>query len=243
MLDFIGTGSAFNTKLGNNGAFIKRGKILFLIDCGSNTFDRLIKNNVLDGVEKIIVLLTHTHPDHVGSLGDLIFYSYYSMGEMMKPNLVLFSQHKLKTSKLLNLMGVDEETYHLIEFSTSAGYEYEDFKINFKAIPTCHVHELDSFGFVIKHENRTCYYSGDSKDISPQILNQLHNGDFDFFYQDTCKADYDGNVHLSLRELDELIEEDYRYMVYCMHLDGGFVNKEAEDLGFKVAKSIIKEEN
>lgn len=240
MLDFIGTGSAFNTKLGNNGAFIKRGKELFLIDCGSNTFDRLIKNNVLDGVENIAVLLTHTHPDHVGSLGDLIFYSYYAMGEMMKRNLTVFSHHSLQISKLLSLMGVDKDVYDLFEFASGAGYRKGDLEVNFKTVPTYHVIELESFGFIIEHENRTCYYSGDSKDISPQILDKLHNGEFDFFYQDTCKADYKGNVHLSLRELDELIEQDYRYMVYCMHLDGGFVNKEAEDLGFKVAKSIAK---
>jgi len=51
MLSFICTGSAFNTKLGNNSAYVKAGTTLFLIDCGSTTFQRLIDKGILDGVE------------------------------------------------------------------------------------------------------------------------------------------------------------------------------------------------
>jgi len=36
MLKFIGSGSAFNTKLGNNSAYYKEGNQMLLIDCGSN---------------------------------------------------------------------------------------------------------------------------------------------------------------------------------------------------------------
>jgi len=238
MLKFIGTGSAFNTKLGNNGAFIKKDKSLFLIDCGSNTFDRIIEAGLLEGIEDISVLLTHTHPDHVGSLGDLIFYGYYAMGEMMKPNVTVYAPYFLEISRLLKMVGVKQNSYNLVQFHNNV--IIDNLKMLVESVDVTHVKELDCYGYVIQFEGKVAYYSGDSNDIPKTILGNLHSGVFDYFYQDTCKADYEGNVHLSLRKLDELVKSDVRDRVYCMHLDGGFVKKEAEDLGFKVAESAIQ---
>ncbi|HFK1435080.1 TPA: MBL fold metallo-hydrolase [Bacillus cereus] len=238
MLNFIGCGSAFNTKLGNNGAFIKSDDILFLIDCGSSTFERIQRAGLLEGVNHIEVLLTHTHPDHVGSLGDLIFYGFYSMGELMKPNVTVFTPYNLKIRHLLKMMGVDEGTYKLCQFDKTAGIHYGDFHMNFEAIPVTHVAELDCFGYLISYQNKLAYYSGDSNDIPQNILHDFDKGKIDLFYQDTCKADYEGNVHLSLRKLNDLIWVN-RDRVYCMHLDNGFDVKEAEELGFNIVRPII----
>lgn len=239
MLNFIGTGSAFNTSLGNNGAYIKHNKTLFMIDCGSNTFDRLIQNNVLDGIEDIIVLLTHTHPDHVGSLGDLIFYSYYAMGEMMKPKLTVLAPSELKILTLLKLNGVGVEAYHYKKLEQRDNlYGHLDFFIQITPVPINHVKELDTFAYVIAYKSDVIYYSGDANEIPAHILAQLQRGKFSHFYQDTCKADYPGNVHLSLRELAELVDEQYRSDVHCMHLDKGFDVEEAKELGFKVVSSV-----
>ena len=239
MLNFIGTGSAFNTALGNNGAYIKHNTTLFMIDCGSNTFDRLIKNNVLDGIEDIVVLLTHTHPDHVGSLGDLIFYSYYSMGEMMKPKLTVLAPSELKILTLMKLHGVGNETFHYKKLEQKEYlHAHLDFFIQVTPVPVTHVKELDAFGYVIAYKSDVIYYSGDANEIPADILNELHSGRFSHFYQDTCGADYEGNVHLSLRKLDELVKPDVRRFVHCMHLDKGFDVEEAEELGFKVVSAI-----
>lgn len=78
------------------------------------------------------------------------------------------------------------------------------------------------------------FYSGDATNtyFKNNVVGKLNH--FDILYVDTCKADYEGNVHLSLRELTELIPKKYRHKVWCMHLDEGFVREEAEALGFNV---------
>lgn len=238
MLSFIGRGSAFNTKEGNNCAYIKKNDHLFLIDCGSSTFGRLKESNLLNDVKEIVVLVTHLHPDHVGSLGDLIFYGYYSMGELMTPNVTVYAPFDLRIKNLLKMMGVEEETYKIVQFGRNVGFYHEDFTLSFTPIYTDHVAELSCFGYIINarigEKNTTIYYSGDSNQIPLYILNMLHYGQIDYFYQDTCIADYEGNVHLSLRELEEQIKPEVRNKVFCMHLDEKFDEQKAKELGFNV---------
>lgn len=239
MLNFIGCGSAFNTKLGNNGAFIKKDHVLFLIDCGSSTFARIQQVNLLEGVEEICVLLTHTHCDHIGSLGDLILYGYYSIGKLAEPNVSVFAPNDLKIKTLLQMMGVEENTYKLVEFSEPTRYQYADFQIDFEPIKVTHVKNLNAYGYIIYYENKTGYYSGDCNGIPEEILDRQNNGGFDLFYQDTCMAEYEGNVHLSLKKLDKLMGLKGREKVYCMHLDKGFKVEEAKELGFSIVAPII----
>lgn len=91
-LKFLGIGSAFNTELGNTSAFIKENNSLFLIDCGGTVFSKLQELKILEGVKKVYIAITHSHPDHVGSLGDLIFYSYYTLKATVT---ILFPDEKL----------------------------------------------------------------------------------------------------------------------------------------------------
>ncbi|SFS52730.1 MBL fold metallo-hydrolase [Marininema halotolerans] len=236
MLNFIGYGSAFNTNLGNNSAYIKEDNKLFLIDCGSNTFDRLKRSGLLNDVERIYVLLTHTHPDHVGSLGDLIFYGYYLIGQLAVPNVTVLAPYDIEIKQLLKMMGVGENTYTLVQFNKSSDIPDESLHIKVNSIEVEHVKELKCFGYEIEYTGKLIYYSGDSNMIPKDILNRLNNREFDIFYQDTCQADYEGNVHLSLRRLDELVNHNVRDIVYCMHLDNGFDKKEAQNLGFNVVE-------
>ncbi|PGT10219.1 MBL fold metallo-hydrolase [Bacillus cereus] len=238
MLNFIGRGSAFNTKEGNNCAYIKKDNHLFLIDCGSSTFGRLIEYKLLDEVKQVTVLLTHLHPDHVGSLGDLIFYGYYSMGELMKPSVTVCAPYDLKIVENLKTMGVERNTYELLQFGGSVELYYDEFTLNINTVWANHVEELSCFGYIIKicidGHKHTIYYSGDSNDIPLGVLFMLEYDQIDYFYQDTCIADYEKNVHLSLRKLDELIKQDVRHKVFCMHLDEKFDEQKAKDLGFNV---------
>lgn len=240
MLKFIGSGSAFNTKLGNTSAYYKEDDQLLLIDCGSNIFQRIKESNLLKGVKDIHVLITHTHSDHIGSLGELILYSYYSHGESAKSKVTVYSPLDVCVLEVLKLNGVAvHEHFNFIQLENTVITTIKAFEnvAIYDCIKTSHVAEIVSYGYGVKINRKNIYYSGDSSDINKYVLEAVYNGYIDYSYIDTCKADHEGNVHLSLRKLTELIVPDLRGGIWCMHLDESFNRAEAESLGFNVVKN------
>lgn len=233
MLNFIGTGSAFNTRLGNNSAYRKMEDHLFLIDCGGSVFGRLVDHGVLSGVNHITVLITHLHPDHVGSLGDLIFYSLFKIPPLyqLKTTVLIPTPLEKDLEMILDLMGVTKDLYTLTEMTGS----YETNVCGIASIsphPVGHIDRLSAYGYILQIGKKKLYYSGDSNEIPDIILEKLLSGDLNYLYQDTCMADYEGNPHLPLRKLGQIIPPNDRNKVYCMHLDEEFAIEEAKSLGF-----------
>lgn len=239
MFNFIGCGSAFHTTLGNNGAYLKKDQTLYMIDCGSSTFHRLVAHNLLEDVKRIDILMTHTHPDHIGSLGDLIFYSYFKLNPAFTPKVTVIAPKPLleEVKVIASKMGVEDLQVSWQEVSTSS--MFETFTIN--PVSVQHAETLTCFGYEFIKGNERYYYSGDANAIPDFILKQLLKGNYNLFFQDTSGADYEGNVHLSLRELNELIPPSYRATVCCMHLDEAFPIEEARKSGYQLAiDSLIK---
>ncbi|EKQ58232.1 MULTISPECIES: MBL fold metallo-hydrolase [unclassified Clostridium] len=233
-LNFLGAGSAFNTKLGNTSAFIKQDNSLLLIDCGGTVFHKLQESKILDGINKIYVVITHTHPDHVGSLGDLIFYSHY----ILKTNInILFPEEKLIRDFLANI-GVSEEMYAIKSLRNINITDDKLGEFYMEFFPASHSDSIPAFGFTLNLDGKIIYYSGDSNIISKEIINKLKNDEIYRIYQDTCGLDYEGNVHLSLRKLCELVPHEFRNKVYCMHLDNNITVSEIEKNGCCVVKCI-----
>ncbi|ALN97821.1 metallo-beta-lactamase superfamily protein [Bacillus phage vB_BpuM-BpSp] len=231
MLNFIGSGSAFNTELGNNSAFLSLKKDLFLIDCGSTVFSRLKEKNTLDNYDDVYVAITHTHPDHIGSLGDLVFYLYYVMNKKLK---IITHVENSYILRILENMGISSELYNTILTNKKLNLNNE---LKLKMIPVKHTPEVNSFALEINYNDKNIYYSGDCSEIPENIISNLNNGKYNYFYQDTCSLDYDGNVHLSINKLNSIITKN-RNLVYCMHLDEEFNRKYAEELGFNVVENI-----
>lgn len=251
MLKFIGTGSAFNTELGNNSAYYKRDKKILIIDCGSSIFERIIRGQLLDGVDEIHVAITHTHSDHVGSLGDLVLYSYFSHGNLAEKIITVYSPADVEIEKLLSINGCIQGVhydYNNMKKDVGNNIHHIDNDVSIAFRKNTHVNEIPSYSMflIIGRETNfgmkkdfNIFYSSDLSKLWDKIIEDIHQNEFyniDYAYIDTSGLDYEGNVHLSYKKLCELIKPEVRHKVWCMHLDKAFDKEQAKKDGFNVAE-------
>jgi ribonuclease BN (tRNA processing enzyme) len=246
MLKFLGRGSAFNTKEGNTAAYIKEDGCLLLIDCGSNIFEKIISRGLLDDVTEVNVAITHRHPDHVGSLGDLIFYCFFK--KKIKVNL--WSEDYYLTELLL-LNGVTRDKYefkysgnigkmnatirfvyanHTGVYKNAQGEISEQYSVYERPIDL-----FSCYSIIIEKEGKSLFYSGDVKYVP-----WWDEGNHDIYYIDTCFADYPDNVHYNVDHLLKDIQsrdESLINKVWCMHLDSDQTITRAKECGFNVVEN------
>ena len=235
MLKFIGTGSCFNYKMGNNSAYYIHNtndkKRFVLFDCGEDVFHKILKNDLLNGINEVFVIITHLHSDHIGSLPSIIFYLHYALN--IKP-VVFFPNDDLNV--FLKLGGVNSD-YYEYGGEKNSYYDITIFKQR-------HGYEMNSYGYLVKLDEKLIYYSGDSKTIDDKILNIFRDNDPKYinnpifeFYQDATK--YINDAHMNIHELANIFSKDERRRVTLMHFDDDEVVEIAKDFGFKVAKKNI----
>lgn len=235
MLEFLGNGSAFNTKLGNTSAFIKENEKLFLIDCGETVFATLKEKKILNDVKEIFIAITHLHSDHAGSLSSLIYYMHY-IKKVKTKILVDFSiLYDDDLKELLRINGCQYNImYEFIHISTLAK-EFDCIN-KFEFIPCIHDKNLKSYSIKIDTDLGILYYTGDTSDITPLL--KLFDSESLIYaiYTDTCSSDYEENVHLSINKLEKYIPKKHRNRVYCIHLDDIKLKDKISSLGFQLPK-------
>ncbi|MGL5152278.1 MAG: MBL fold metallo-hydrolase [Clostridium sp.] len=229
MIKFNGIGSAFNTSIGNNSAYILENETLVLIDCGCTVFHTIKRMDFLKNIKDVHVLITHTHPDHAGSLGDIIFYVYH----ILKGRVKVYFNDEEHLKRYFSCIGVVDEMYIL---NSESKCYIEEVNLSIEWMTSHHVNTLPSFSLLLCKNNETIYYSGDSGILPSEILERLRSGEISKIYQDTCSFDVEGNPHTSLNKLCNIVEPSLREKIYCMHLDEGLSVDEVEKNGFNVAK-------
>lgn len=235
-LKFIGRGSAFNTAEGNNNAFYKNknGQML-LIDCGELTFSAIKEKNLLEGVSQLNVAITHTHSDHFGSLGSLILYMYFALKQKINIILTGSAKQNLILKFLIKNSGISKKYVNYISSKTFTK-TMPEFK-GFKFVKTPHAKEFNTYAIVYKTNSGITYYSSDTN--STKLLEKYINVDnLDKVYMDTSLADYEGNVHVSFRELKEVVPQNKRHKVYGMHIDNNKLINKLKESGFNVVEKI-----
>ena len=232
MLKFLGRGSAFNVKEGNTSAYIKSESEMFLFDCGEDVFHKIINNNLLDGISNLTVFISHNNSDHCSSLSSLIFYCFYKKG--LKITITTGQENKSNLKNILKLFGNTKQQYFINSIGNIGNRKPIKELFIEKAIEVKHIDGMNCYGLLFKYKDKLTYYSGDSSEIPNEILKIIDK--IDYIYQDTCLADYEGNVHLSLRKLCEIIPIEHRHKVWCMHLDCDELIEKAKSEGFNVVE-------
>lgn len=225
IIRFLGCGSAFNPTFGNTSAYFIKEKTLFLIDAGETVFSEIYKMKLLEESQKIVVIITHTHGDHVGSLPSIISYVYYVLGKKV---CIIYPEESL--TELLDLMGISREAY---ECRTDTNIKLEGVCV--KAIPVKHEENIKCYGYILKGMGKTIFYSGDCYEIPQIIVDGFLKGDIDELYQDTAEFPSEHSSHCPLNKLESLFPIEVRKNIYCMHFSSDFYEK-LENKGFNYVR-------
>ena len=231
-LIFLGRGSAFNTLEGNTSAYFIDKNELFLIDCGESIFERIKEKNILNGISCVNVMITHTHSDHIGSVGSLIMYCYYVLNIGVNIIVSKDSLYNDDIFDLIRIFGCTPDMYkvtHVEDYSD----KYEVFN-SVKFVKTNHVSQIPSYGILFNTDSGVVYYSGDIADLDSVF--DLINSDvvIDKIYVDTTSSDVPNNVHVFIGNLNDLIPDSLKNKVYCMHINNDKCIDMAIEYGFNV---------
>ncbi|MEG1146016.1 MAG: hypothetical protein RSE21_01130 [Bacilli bacterium] len=215
-LHFTGCGAMFEPHYGNTSATFKDGSNLFIIDCGTDVANSLILNKIINENLNFYLLITHTHCDHIGSIGVLAQYIYYKLGKTL--NIVTSNKMKyIKNIKnILDGMLVEKECYKFINEE-----ELDNKNISFNKIryvETYHGEKyIKSTSIIIYSDNGNILYTGDinNSDIIKKFIKE--NNNIDKIYTDSCYNE--SKVHVSINELSKEIPKNIKNKVYCMHFD------------------------
>ena len=241
-LKFLGRGAAFNPKEGNNSAYFIEDKNLFLIDCGETVYKELIIKNILKDIENIYVIITHTHSDHIGSIGTLASHVYYKMNNKIK---VVIPAKPDKNKYLNYIESILEATNCLNKYELISEEELDNKFKSFASIryyETVHSNNLTCYCLVISTDNGYIYYSGDSKETSTVEKLIREEKKIDKMYFDVTLNDSEDSHHLNVNVLTKVIPNNLQDKVYCMHIDSDSLIERIEELGYKLVEEDLCQE-
>jgi len=231
----LGRGAGFFPAEGSTSAYFLDNGELFLIDTGESVFKTILDKKVLDAATKgLNVFFTHTHSDHVGSLGSLVLYA--SVTKKFKTNIII--DENMAFSKdintLLKIYGIQERMY---QFTNSSALDKRFSKFNkVRYIKTFHCEELETCAILFETNDGLVFYSGDMKDPAPLIEILKSGKKIDKIYIDSYNAQAPNPFHFRLQEIHEIIPPELRSRVYCMHFNSTDCMKDAKAFGFNVVE-------
>ena len=235
-LTFLGRGSGFNPEEGSNSAFFIDNGEMFLIDSGESAFRTLLENDLLDSVSAINIFITHTHSDHVGSLGTLVLHAFAI--EKMVVNFIIGDKMNYLPNlrELLKIYGLTEDMYRFADVSSYDG-RYSQFT-KFHYFKNKHCDELDSCGILFETDKGLVFYSGDINNLAPleEIIKSGRR--LDKAYIDSDNDPVPNIYHFSIHLLNEMIPPELKSRIFCMHFNNDKCIADAKAYGFNVVEHL-----
>lgn len=247
MLNFLGSGGAFNMERGSTSAYFEMAGELFLFDVGDGIFERIIKQEILKDKTRINIFITHLHADHAGGLGTLIAYLYFKVFNQDMSNICVYFPSE-SIVEFLELQGVTRDWYNLFVnrwdelflpgFRKQPEYIFEEAS-HTKALDYKGQTNSYSIEFGVE-DNFRFYYSGDTNTFAEKLQN-INN--YDYIYHEVTMVP-GVEVHLSYEQLlkaTENFSQEEKSKIYLMHLDEEFDEERAIKDGFQVVHNIKEE--
>ena len=231
-LTFLGRGAAFNPTEGNTAAYIREEDRLLLLDCGETVFERLISSEVLTGLKQIHIAISHTHSDHCGSLGSLVFYCFFALE--IKAHIVLPADepdYADSVRLLLKQFGIPDAYYVCEVPSEVTGFRAIS---SFRFVKTVHDPHLTCFSFELETPEGGVFYSADTC-RTDELTSFLESHDqIAAIYMEATEFSAPGNIHLSLDCLRAALPEAAMEKTHLMHLSSKGCMEKAMNIGFMI---------
>ncbi len=215
-LHFTGRGAMLYPKEGNTAAYFEDDNNFYLIDCGEDVAGKLVEQGKLNQDKNYYLLVTHTHSDHIGSLGTLQQYLYWVNHK--KLNIVVSEEmaYQKELKDIIRGFGLVEDTYNIVDIKELDNKS--PLFLDMHYVPSNHGDTpLKSCSIVINTREGSVLYTGDIADADV-IEKFIKDSDkIDKMYVDTSYTK--SPVHLSIHELKEVIPSNLADKVYCMHIN------------------------
>jgi ribonuclease BN (tRNA processing enzyme) len=231
-LTFLGRGAGFSPVEGSTSSYFIDNGELFLIDSGESIFKSLLEKKILDSVSALNMFITHTHSDHVGSMGSLLLYA--SVARKFKTNIISDENMTFAPSigALLKIYGLPDRMYQFVNVSAFDNRFSQFNRVRY--IKTFHCDELASCAILFETVKGLVFYSGDIKDPSPLVEIIKSGKKIDKIYIDSNNDPAPNPYHVTLNEIYGIVPPELRPSVYCMHFNSSQCMKDALAFGFKV---------
>ena len=204
-IKFIGNGSGFSKT--NTNAFFEYNNELILIDCSMLNMNRIKAIFDFTKYDKINIIVTHMHADHVSGIPNLIQYLFHAYDIMC--NIMIPLSIKEDLINLNTICGVGEEMYNVTVLDDNTKLPYL-----IKTIRTPHAKHLVNgcYGFVFNINNKICLFTGDTKslDAFSEYIDRCDEAYIDTSYNSV-------EVHVSWDYLKNNLPKSKK--IYLMHLD------------------------
>lgn len=216
-LNFIGIGGAFNCEAGCNCAYVKENDKILFIDFGMDVFSKVIKYDLLNGINEIYICITHLHGDHVGGLSTFLDYCYFYKKIVVKllNNSFTFTNELVK---LLNITGINNDKFSIVSLNDL------EFSFSLTLIKTVHASALECYSLIFECEKNKILYTSDTNDIN-FVVKCINDTAFIRVY---CEVGENSQVHIEYENLknfkcDKLILMHFQSMeLYNKAIKDGF---------------------
>jgi len=235
-LTFLGRGAGFYPDEGSTSAFfIDKGE-LFLIDSGESVFHSLLKKKIFNSVSAVNIFITHTHSDHVGSLGSVVLYAFAVKKLAVK---IITDRNMAYLSSLRSVLKIFGITENMFQFADAASFSggYSLFN-RVSYVKTTHCNELKSCGILFETDQGVVFYSGDMNDMAP-LVKIINSGQkIDKLYLDSNNDRKPNMHHISIHQLNDIIPQKLKSKVHCMHFNSEQCIADAKAYGFKAVGNL-----